>query len=486
MSLRSLRSVLAWTPVLALLYLACGKTEPSPTQTESGGNAGSAGNAGSGGTKLPGQGGGGNSGSAGAGPSGGQGGLSGKGGSGPAGTGGQGATGGQGNATPEWKEIGKIQGYPILQLQNPSDFQAFEWKPCDWTDVPGCEQAWMNESLMKWEKTSTFVAAHDDGNQTYCILLGYKSTEQIAILTNENGFVWNGFYNNDEGFAFTIFDIYGSQYGINARIKKTLKTGFILGNKSPNVTLVDWDTSGILSGTVLTWAAMGKDRFASQWTGNGIQSYSIKDGVQNRFAEVLKLNPSALGVDDLTSAGDYFLYTTYNYTTYSTPQTMISNGKDPGIPYTTPPPGAADGSIEYANSHVAWLRGFGQKATNDYEKVELWASEFSPDPAQLNPYKVSSVTGGQVSTANWGLHGGWGKIAYGEYDLSPSGQFNNIRVRIFDLKTLEKRDIPLPLGERARFIHGVTRSHVWFVTDGFDNAPRQLYRWKIDSVPVVP
>jgi hypothetical protein len=479
MSSRFLRSALALTPVIALLYLACGKTEGSSVSGESGGSAGSAG------TNLSGQGG--IAGSSGTGVSGGYGGQSGKGGSGPAGTSGQAAAGGQENAVPDWKEVGKIQGYPILKLQNPSSFQAFVWKPCDWTNVPGCEQAWIDEKFTRLnEKTSIFVTAHDNGTQTHSVLVSYKSEEQVAIVTDENGLALDAFYNNDENFAFTIFDIYGSQYGINARVKKTLKAGFILGNSKQYFTLNDWDNSGILNGSVLTWAAMGKERFSSQWTGNGIQSYSIKDGVQNRFVEVLKLNPDALGVDDLTSTGDHFLYTTYNYTTYSTPQTMISNGKDPGIPYTTPPPGAADGSIEYANSHVAWLRGFNQKSTNDYEKVELWASEFSPDPTKLKPYKVSSVTGGQNTTANWGLHGGWGRIAYGEYDLNSSGQFINIRVRVFDLKTLEKRDIPIPLGERARFIHGVTRSHVWFVTDSFDNAPRQLYRWKIDSVPVVP
>jgi hypothetical protein len=487
MSLHSLRSILALAPVLALLYLACGKTDPSPTQTESGGDAGSAGNAGSGGTKLLGQGGGGNSGSAGAGLSGGQGGLSGKGGSGPAGMGGQAATGGQGNATPEWKEIGKIQGYPILQLQNPSDFQAFEWKPCDWTSMPGCEQAFVDEEFLNWKSKNTiFVSVHDDGEKARGILLSFRNEEQIVALVGENGHIEDAFKNQNEDLFFTISSIHGTNYGINARQKNKTNSGAIAGKIGKQPHLFDWDNSGLFKGSIIVWAVLGKSYFATQWMSLGIQSYSLMGQNQTRLVEVEKLNPDALGIQDLISADDYFLYTTYNYTTYSTPQTMISNGKDPGIPYTTPPPGAADGSIEYANSHVAWLRGFGQKATNDYEKVELWASEFSPDPAQLKPYKVSSITGGQVSTANWAMHGGWGRLAYQEYDLSPSGQVTNIRVRVFDLKTLEKRDIPLPLGERARFIHGVTKSHVWFVTDGFDNAPRQLYRWKIDSVPVVP
>ncbi len=484
MSLHSLRLSLALALVLALLYLACGKTEAPSSEESSGGNAGQAGRAGGAGA-------GGSSGQGGTGKGGttlqgGQAGQAGQGGQ--AGVSGQGAAGGQENPPSlEWKEIGKIQDYPIFRLQNPSSFRAFEWKPCDWTDVPGCEQAWMNETFLNWKPTTVFfVGAHDDGNKVRAVLLSYRYEEQVAAVLEEDGNIITAFLNENIEFNLNMPDLWGENYAISATKVKKMDSGAIWGKMDGFVSTFDWDTSGALAGSALVWAAMGTNRFACQWQSKGIQSYSLTEGEQNRFAEVIQLNPDALGVKDLTSAGDYFLYTTYNYTTYSTPQTMISNGKDPGIPYTTPPPGAADGSIEYANSHVAWLRGFGQKATNDYEKVELWASEFSPDPAQLKPYKVSSITGGQVSTANWAMHGGWGRLAYQEYDLSPSGQFTNIRVRIFDLKTLEKRDIPLPLGERARFIHGVTRSHVWFVTDGFDNAPRQLYRWKIDSVPVVP
>jgi hypothetical protein len=306
MSLHSLRSILALAPVLALLYLACGKTDPSPTQTESGGDAGSAGNAGSGGTKLLGQGGGGNSGSAGAGLSGGQGGLSGKGGSGPAGMGGQAATGGQGNATPEWKEIGKIQGYPILQLQNPSDFQAFEWKPCDWTSMPGCEQAFVDEEFLNWKSKNTiFVSVHDDGEKARGILLSFRNEEQIVALVGENGHIEDAFKNQNEDLFFTISSIHGTNYGINARQKNKTNSGAIAGKIGKQPHLFDWDNSGLFKGSIIVWAVLGKSYFATQWMSLGIQSYSLMGQNQTRLVEVEKLNPDALGIQDLISADDY-------------------------------------------------------------------------------------------------------------------------------------------------------------------------------------
>jgi hypothetical protein len=483
MSSRFLRSALALTPVLALLYLACSKADAPPVSGEPGGNAGRAGSAGGAGTNVSAQGG--TAGSSGTGISGGQGGQSGKGGSGQAGMGG--AAGGQGNVVPEWKEIGKIQGYPVAQLQNPSSFQAFVWKPCDWTNVPGCEQAFFNEEFFMWKSTTNvFASAHDDGEKTRGVLIVYRNEEQTAAIVQENGAVIDAFVNKDENFSFTISDSWGENYGINGREKNKTNSGAIIGQAGKSVHLFDWDNSGSIKGSLILWASMGKSYFTTQWMSMGAQSYSLVEQTQSRFVDIEKLNPDALGIEDLTSAGDQFLYTNYKYTTYSTPQTMISDGENPGIPYTNPPLNAADGSIEYANSHVAWYRGFNQKATNHYESVELWASEFSPDPQKLKPFKVSNLPGIENTVSNWAFHGGWGKVAYIQYEVAGPGNFQNIRVRVSDLKTLKNRDLPCPPNEYPRFIHGVTRSHVWFVTDGFDNAPRQLYRWKIDSVPIVP
>jgi hypothetical protein len=484
MSLRSLRSFLALAPVLALLYLACGKMETPSSEGSSGGNAGEAGRAGGAGA-------GGSSGQGGTGKGGTtlQGGQAGQ--AGQAGASGQGATGGQENPPPlKWKEIGKIQEYPIFRLQNPASFRAFEWKPCDWTDVPGCEQASFNEHFLSWKPNiAVFVGAHDDGEKVRAILVTYRYDQQIAAFLEEDGAVVDAFFNDNIEFKLSIPDIWGRNYGIAAGMVKKARSGAILGNEDGTIQLMNWDNSGVLAGSLVAWVAMGTKRFAGEWQNYGLQSYSMKDGTQNRFVEILKLTPNGLGVLDITSAGDYFLYNLFDYnqpSQSSFPRTMISDGKNPGIQYTTPPSGASDGNIKFADSHVAWLRGFNQKDTNVFEKVELWASEFSPDPSQLKPYKVSDVTGGANTTSNWALHGGWGRLAYQEYDLGENGNFKNVRVRIFDLQSLKKRDIPLPMGERARYIRGLTRTHVWFMTDVYNNAPRQLYRWKIEDVPIVP
>jgi hypothetical protein len=483
MSLRLLRSSLALASILALLYLACGKTEAPSSEGSSGGNAGEngrAGGAGTGGSSGPG-----GTGKGGTMLQGGQAGQVVQGGQ--AGAGGQGAAGGQENLPPlKWKEIGKIQEYPIFRLQNPSIFRAFEWKPCEGTNVPGCEKAFFNEHFLSWKPTTAvFVGAHDDGEKVRVILVTYRYEEQIAAVLEEGGSVVDAFFNDDIEFNLSIPDIWGKNYGIAAGMVKKARSGTILGNVDGTVKLMNWDNSGVLAGSPVVWVAMGTKKFAGEWQKYGLQSYSLEDGTQNRFFEALKLTPDGLGVRALTSAGDYFLYNLFDYDKFSFPRTVISDGESSGIQYTTPPSGASDGNIKFADSHVAWLRGFNQKDINDFEKVELWASEFSPDPSKLKPYKVSDITGGQNTTSNWALHGGWGRLAYQEYDLGENGNVENIRLRIFDLKSLQKRDIPLPIGERARYIRGLTRTHVWFMTDEYNNAPRQLYRWKIADVPIV-
>jgi len=473
-----LRPALVLLPLTALLFLACGSGPSSPSGVAgAGGIAGSGAGSGGGGGFL--------SGGAGSLASGaGQGGKAGKGGKGGKGGGGQGG----GGTEPDWQFLGDTQDCVIYRLQNPSLFRVFTWKPCDWTKLPGCEEASFSEDLIHWKNNpSIYVGAFDDGKIVRSFLTTNRYDEQFSFIMDEDGQAIEGFLHDGGTYCnISIPDIGVPGYGVTINAAKERKSGLVLGKWGESPQVLNWETSGPLSSTIVTWTVAGNKYLASQWMGFGQQSMPYEGGKPALFEEVLKLTPDATGVDNLVAAGDYFLYSLFSYADFkSIPHVMISDGINPGIPYTNPPPGASDGSVGYADSHVAWLRGFNQQETNVFEKVEIWASEFSPDPSKLDPYKVSAITGGQNTTSNWAIRGGWGKIAYGEYDVNMD-MFVNIRVRVYDLKTLEKKDLPVPPGEVPRFIHGVTRTHVWFNTDQFDNAPKRLFRWKLAEVAPVP
>jgi len=44
----------------------------------------------------------------------------------------------------------------------------------------------------------------------------------------------------------------------------------------------------------------------------------------------------------------------------------------------------------YLDSSIVWERGFNQSGSK-FDRVELWASPLSPDPSQLEPFKVADL-----------------------------------------------------------------------------------------------
>ena len=124
-------------------------------------------------------------------------------------------------------------------------------------------------------------------------------------------------------------------------------------------------------------------------------------------------------------------------------------------------------------THVAWLRGTGQKPNGSFEKVELWASAYTTRSASPAPFLVGDY---EVLSTNQRGRGEDGRVAY-LVRFDPPME-SGVRVR--NLVTKEARTLPTPTGFQVSQVFGVAKGSVYFTAmKGLSNEPRRVFRWKV-------
>lgn len=135
---------------------------------------------------------------------------------------------------------------------------------------------------------------------------------------------------------------------------------------------------------------------------------------------------------------------------------MASDGVSDPTPYLVAPDGTDYGAVGYADTHVAWMRGVNATNINEYEKVELWASLYSADPAALKPYKVADLDLPGMSTTHWYEAGSGLYATATAADAPVYGE-----IHVYDLAKKTHTTHTVPDGYTAANYLGITPTHVW-------------------------
>lgn len=138
------------------------------------------------------------------------------------------------------------------------------------------------------------------------------------------------------------------------------------------------------------------------------------------------------------------------------PTILVGHGIGTPTPWLAAADGGEDATIRYADTHVAWVRGFGQKKLNKYDSVEIWAAEVDANGGPVGPRKIETVTGATLNALS-GAAGGQGRFA---------AVFKLEAARVCDLATASCRDVPFPLqpgNPKVMFsrVVGLTSTHLW-------------------------
>ncbi|MCC6647674.1 MAG: hypothetical protein IT374_19155 [Polyangiaceae bacterium] len=138
----------------------------------------------------------------------------------------------------------------------------------------------------------------------------------------------------------------------------------------------------------------------------------------------------------------------------TTPVILVGDGLDTPAPWLAPEDRGEDATVRFAGTHVAWLRGYGQKNLNVYEKVETWTADLDPVGNPVQPRVVEATPGAAQNATR-------GALSHGRFAAIHTAD----RARVCELDTAHCYDLVFP-PEFGPFYHlvGLTDTHLWIET----------------------
>ncbi len=138
------------------------------------------------------------------------------------------------------------------------------------------------------------------------------------------------------------------------------------------------------------------------------------------------------------------------------PRVTYTDGKSSSAQVYLSEPGVGYSMARCADSHVAFLRGTGQQdRVERFDKVEVWASPFTADPAALAPVRIDELSVNSIVNGMSLAGGGYGRYGFRE---SPSS------LRVWDLEAGDKWVWTPTNGLDFGAVMGFTETELWMGT----------------------
>ena len=379
---------------------------------------------------------------------------------------------GAGGPAPVWEKFGEIEGVEFLHLANASKLRAFRWSGQPADGLEHSERAeFLNPKLTGPDHPMGYnVVVEEHGPKAH---FGFENRFPIpnVLFTDGDGFVLEGVKCRSKfgGFVGALQPaVWKSHFALWCQTTKTDSEGLITGvvgelgqpASSYRLFAIHTKQDPVLHNGDPEFV-MGESRLGFRWSPYRLMGTLDLNGRDARVMD--SLHKGDIEIDNLSSTGNLFLWNkAYTVNGTARNQIMFSNGLLRGKPLVSPPSAADDGSAWNCDTHIAWLRGSQQIGYNQYDHMELWATEFDGDPSHLRPHKIADVQ--KQRALNAGIRGGWGHFVMDKDRESA--------IQIWNLNTGSNWKVPLPQG-RIRMA-GVTKTHFWMLDQG--GHPSLLHR----------
>lgn len=166
------------------------------------------------------------------------------------------------------------------------------------------------------------------------------------------------------------------------------------------------------------------------------------------------------------------------FSTFSGPARILATD-GVSAPYDLVAEPAADlAGPGFTGTHLVWQRGVGTFGSSGWQTVELWASPYSADPANIVPTKLTTLPWHFVSTELRAAHG---RVSIMDLDSAAA-------VHVWTVPAAEHRVFNTPPGWLVAQIPALYSKEllVMLRPEAKENAGYRLYRVSIDSLPIVP
>lgn len=366
---------------------------------------------------------------------------------------------------PVWGSIGDVGPCKVQRIINPEKVQPpFSWTSCG----PGCEDG----ELQTWGLlTRTWMAASSvrgtGGHARVAIQLtaatGGIDGPDLALLVDRDGKLLQAVRTDISGEGFCLVGSVSTRRDL---------FGVTMARLTPDATMID-------------------DVFVALLPVEGDEDIRVSSvGLAPQLPQAMTLGDDVavwhMGVSDAISAVDipelgkarqvvpkaaapvasrslgsgcgsiFLLEETAQVGNEILPRVTYTDAKSSSAEVYLSEPGVGYGSIECADSHVAFLRGTGpQDRVGLFAHVEIWASPFAADPTALKPALVDTLTSNVVVNGGGIVGGGYGRYGFRE---SPSS------LRVWDLKAGEKWAWTSSNGLDFGAVMGLTETDLWMGT----------------------
>jgi len=368
---------------------------------------------------------------------------------------------------PQWQTIpGKVAECEIQRLVNSAQLQVFEWEPCE--GIERCERTKTNKNVFSdahgagWKGTS--VVSDDDGVTRLGLVAGDPAQSSMAVyFATDEGQALGGFRPLGSDLCMPAVAIRGARRATAVAVLpdgKPFRFGGILDtfDGAPPV-LFDVPSGQMGAPSV---KALGDERWVWDWVmPERLTSVRASDGSDFQQFVKVQYDGPMVGVAYTVTTGPLFLFSElFVDQDAGTVTRIIASSDGVGAPtaYLVPSDDSFFFSPGFTGTHLGWVRGIHPTDTNTFERVELWATAYSPNPADLQPYKVDDLPYEFGSTHYVAADGKYAAA----YPLNEA-ELTNGEI-IWDLATKAKQVIDLGPNLAVRSHYGLTKDYVWLGT----------------------
>jgi hypothetical protein len=367
------------------------------------------------------------------------------------------------DAGQEWVPVANTPfGCPLERLANASSIRAFTWEAC--AGIPNCERVVRQPPLAGLELRTGVI--DEEPEQTRVTFVATTAGASYVFFATRDGWLADAYRVSETAPLYCgLFagSSRGGRYGVALAVwsQMPLWYGGVLHSFGDPAPPTPFELKANLGygpnqGTI----TMGTTRWLWMSAGLSLISLSTAAGGDPTLVAAAFVPDAAIPTFHVTNAdtnGSTFLFGN----TMATPDGGLTSviaatdGKSAPKPLIVP----ADGSLydypAFAGSYVAWFKGIGFTDANTYNKVELWASQYSPDATQLAPFKVDdfvTAAPGKPQGATR-LYGAAGRVAayIGEYTAAA----------VWNLASKRKTLLGLPSDVGLIDFLGISSKYVW-------------------------
>jgi hypothetical protein len=350
---------------------------------------------------------------------------------------------------PAWTRVGDLGECPVRKLERPDAWPSFRWKPCP--EGYECELA-------------EFTELHGEANQLHYEasvsthegqMLVVSTSFGISFVANTDGTTLLGLRSNGR-CNIAHAHLWAGSFGCTVSIdqQESNVQGLVLAEHPfETFELVLAPESPVGGGAT---AALGSSYWVQGWTPvDRLYALDLKN--PTAFVELARNDGDIIGTAWSVTSWNHFYFPQLVSGAPNRSRIMRTDGTSAGVPFVEYPDRSA-GALAFTETEAAWAEASGEPEdqARDFEEVNIWASPWGADDAELKPRLVARAPA-KLDKVPLAATAGYGYYAAGTRDVDLQ-----LVHFVTDLEAGEIYTERFPMDQTVFDPIGISETHVYY------------------------